>query len=219
MAVISRSNGYLFLLAPRTASTAVGDVMCKQLGGNFIPKRDMLDEHGSLIVERKHSTTRKLVDAGLLLRQDVTNLFVITAVRNPFDSLVTWWVKKKTSYVPLLADPNSFIHRSKSSVADIRFVMDHTFDEWVERNYAEAVPRSMYAEWLEDADFVMRYEQLQHDFEEAMGRVGIDQVPPIPVLNRTEAKGADYRSYYTPQSRRLVARAFAPDLERFGYRF
>lgn len=219
MAVISRRNGYLFLLAPRTASTAVGDVMCKQLGGKFIPERDLLDEHGKLIVERKHSTARLLVDAGLLLRQDVTDLFVITAVRNPFDSLVTWWVKKRTSYVPLLDDPNSFIHRSKSAVADIRFVMDHTFDEWVTRNYADAVPRSMYAEWLEDADFVMRFEKLQHDFEEAMGRVGIDQVPVIPVLNPTEARDADYRSYYTPQSRHLAARAFAPDLERFGYRF
>ncbi len=219
MAVISRRNGYLFLLAPRTASTAVGDVMCKQLGGRFIPKRDMLDEHGALIVERKHSTARQLVDAGLLRRRGVDNLFVITAVRNPFDSLVTWWVKKKTSYVPLLADPNSFVHRSKSAVTDIRFVMDHTFDEWVARNYADATPRSMYAEWLEDADFVMRYERLQHDFEEAMGRVGIDQVPQIPVLNPTEAKDADYRSYYTPHSRRRVARAFAPDLERFGYRF
>src|SRR5215468_1500064 len=43
MAIICRQYGLLFIMTPRTACTAVGDLLCTHYGGEFIPAEDILD--------------------------------------------------------------------------------------------------------------------------------------------------------------------------------
>lgn len=222
MAVLSRSLSYLYVMAPRTGCTAVGDVLCKEREGWWFPEEDILNEDGDIAVPRKHTTVPQLVDAGLLERKELKELFVFSSVRNPFDSLVSLWVKKRTSYQPLLDDPDSFVNQTPGFAEDMEFVVDHTFSEWIERQYADLVgdgrQRHLYGPYLRDVDHVMRFENLQDGLDDVMRHLG---APPIeiPLLNPTEGRRDDYRTYYTDRARSIVESVFAADLERFGYRF
>ncbi|MEJ7583960.1 MAG: hypothetical protein WKF43_07695 [Acidimicrobiales bacterium] len=66
---------------------------------------------------------------------------------------------------------------------------------------------------------IMRFEQLQADFNAVLERLGVEPTLTIPRGNVTAGREADYRSYYTPEARAIVEKAFAPDLEQFGYEF
>lgn len=65
------------------------------------------------------------------------------------------------------------------------------------------------------ADFVGYYERLAEDFAEAARRVGVPAVLPPP----NHSPHRDYRECYTPHTREMVTKAFARDIELFGYTF
>jgi hypothetical protein len=241
VAIVSYERGYLFVMAPRTGCTAIGErLLIAELDGEYLPHDDVLGPDGAIAVPKKHTTVRQLERAGILTREARARLLTFTAVRNPFDSLVSQYVKMRSKYVPLLDDPDSFVHRTPEYLESMQRAAEMTFEEWVRARYVGrslhqvtrrstarsplrwllagwAGPRHMYGEFIRDADVVMRYERLQEDFDAVLGRLGIEPMT-IPTWNVTEDKG-DYRAYYTPAARRLVEHVFRPDLDRFGYTF
>jgi len=100
--MISRQFNYLFLLSPRTGSTATASALGQHLYGEWIPGQDVLDDNGMIIVQRKHCTLNELLEHKYLNQKEAKTLFKFTTVRNPFDSAVSSWVKKRTIYQPLL---------------------------------------------------------------------------------------------------------------------
>lgn len=68
-------------------------------------------------------------------------------------------------------------------------------------------------------DFVGRYESLDRDFRAVKERLGLDTGEGLPHFNRSGSNGADYRSAYTAETRRIVADVYRDDLELFGYAF
>jgi hypothetical protein len=227
MAIICRSHRLLFIMAPRTGCTAIGDLLCDKLQGEFLPKSDVVDTSGTAILRHKHNTLRDLFQHGLLTPDEKTRLFTFTSVRNPFDSLVSLYVKLSTTYQYLLEDKASFVHRDPGYIEDMNWCRTHSFDDWIARRYAprrvlrvfKRRPRaSMFSRYTDGADYVMRFERLQADFDEVLRRVGLEGLS-IPRINPTPDRGPDYRAYYSPASRRLVEAALAEDLSRYGYSF
>jgi hypothetical protein len=217
----------LFIMPPRTGSTAIGELLCEKLGGEYLPKSDVIDTQGVAVLRHKHNTLRDLLTHGLLTPQEKASLFTFTCVRNPFDSLVSLYVKLSTTYQYLLEDKASFIHRDPGYMEDMNWCRTHSFDEWIERRYGRRrvwrlfsrAPRaSMFSRFTDGADYVMRFEKLQEGFDEVLSRVGLERLT-IPLINPTPDRAADYRGYYSPKSRRLVEAALADDLERYGYTF
>ncbi len=193
---------------------------------------DVLDDTGHLVVRHKHASLEELIRHGLLEREEAAGLFKFTTVRNPFDSLVTLYVTMRTRYKDLLDDPDSFVHRKSGMTKRIKMADEYPFDEWLEHKLhvkgikggirrvlnSHPKPRHMYEAYIKGADFVMRFERLQEDFDDALRQLGVSTPIEIPKHNVTEGKD-DYRAYYSPRARRIAERAFAPDLERFGYTF
>ncbi|HEX9891561.1 MAG TPA: sulfotransferase family 2 domain-containing protein, partial [Actinomycetota bacterium] len=112
----------------------------------------------------------------------------------------------------------------------IELASRHSFEGWVERTFRLGGVRSrvvrryrspghLYQGYIDGADFLMRYERLQDDFDQALRHVGIDRPIEIPQTNVTAGRHPDHRSYYTPRARAIVEKVFEPDLERFGYSF
>lgn len=103
------------------------------------------------------------------------------------------------------------------------------FNTWVKLTYGEQHPAyydqpKMFMpqwNWISDPagtlliDFVGRFEHLARDFETVCNRLG--RHAELPHLKKTVRN--DYRGYYTPASRDIVARWFATDIENFGYSF
>ena len=67
-------------------------------------------------------------------------------------------------------------------------------------------------------DFVGRYEALESDFAHIARKIGLPAGTTLPRLQANPAS-ADYREFYTPRTRELVARRFAEDVARFDYAF
>lgn len=222
MAVISDEYGYLFIMSPRTGCTATSIKLIQGLGGRWLPPEDVTDDEGRVLVERKHSTLPDLVNNGVIDAQRATRLFTFSAVRNPFDSLVSLHTKLTRQYLPLLDDPDAFIHRKPAMLADMRFLAEHTFSEWIVEKYGDLPPdpnRHLYGSFLKGMDRILRFERLQADFDEVMTKLGVPGDTTIPRFNETVGRPPDYRSMYTDDARRVVERAFEADLVRFGYRF
>jgi hypothetical protein len=64
-------------------------------------------------------------------------------------------------------------------------------------------------------DFVGHHETMEDDFATICSRIGI--ACSLPHRNRSEHR--DFREYYSPDTRALVAEAYKGDIERFGYDF
>lgn len=201
VAVLSRSNRYLFIMAPRTGCTAVGDQLVKNFGGQWFPPENYTDAMGKVLVERKHSTLRGILEHGLLSEPELSELTVLTSVRNPFDSVVSLWHKQANAYQPLLDDPNTFIHRMPGFKASVIYARDHDFPQWVEYQYGHLRgerPRHLYAQFLFRANTIMKFERLHEDFNTFLREKNIvTSEQTIPIMAPTVGRDPDIASITT----------------------
>jgi hypothetical protein len=65
-------------------------------------------------------------------------------------------------------------------------------------------------------DYIGRMEHLGDDFRHVCRAAGL---PPIRLPHENRSRHRDYRTYYTDETREMVARAFAEDIDLFGYNF
>jgi len=68
-------------------------------------------------------------------------------------------------------------------------------------------------------DYVGRYESLDEDLRTALKRAGVERHLEVPRTNVTPNRERDYRSYYTPRTRALVADWYAREIVLLGYEF
>jgi hypothetical protein len=226
MAIICRQHNLLFIMTPRTACTAIGDLLCKHYGGEFLPSEDILDSAGRVSVPKKHSTLSELIKSGLLTSTEASALLKVATVRNPFDTLVSLYFKQKYKYQPLLEDKTSWVNRSPTYARNMRYAQTHSFSRWILRKCSRqiakrcfGIPPSMFYDYTCGVDVVMRYENINADLHAALESAGMPTGVPIPVVNETtERTRKDYRSSYSRLTASAVRVAFSEDIERYGYR-
>jgi hypothetical protein len=199
MALISKECRILFILNPRTGSTAVASALAQATRAEYIPPQVILDEAGYVKVPRKHSTMHQLLRERLLTREDLNGFTIFTTVRNPFDSLVSIWAKKRVQYAELAEQPDFFGHKIRGFMDDITFIRDHTFSDWVRRHYGplrdQGRTASLNRKHFRGCNAHLRFENLQEDIAELMKSIGGPELV-VPVLNETIGREKDHRQYY-----------------------
>lgn len=130
------------------------------------------------------------------------NYFVFSAVRNPFDRLVSGWkylrVTNKRSLLDILLDPPGegapYRHLTRPQVVILRSSTGQL-----------------------ETDDLIRFERCQEDFDRICDRIG----KPRRRLARVNVgkRHGDYRCYFDNNTRRLAEEMFRDDLEIFGYSF
>jgi hypothetical protein len=227
LAIICRDHRLLFIQAPRTGCTAIARVLIERFRGEQLPAQDVLNADGSFRVPKKHCSLRQLVESRILTESDASQLVSFTAIRNPFDSLASMYVKKRDKYQPLLADTNAWIYKVPGYVADMEFCRTHSFSEWLEKHYGvswldrllDRGHRSLHERYTRGVKHVIKFERLQQGFEQVMFSVGVVRDLDVPKFNATPRKGSTYQTYYDDEARRLVEYVFREDLRRWGYSF
>lgn len=127
---------------------------------------------------------------------------VFTAVRNHYDAAVSWLMRNSVGREML---------RTHSRTEAFRTVLSNG-NRWVRE-------RSLW--WLhsDDADRVMRYEQLEQDLAEVLAELGLP-APQLPRVNVTDERAArPHREFYDEAAREYVAGRFGREMEAFGYEF
>ena len=154
-------------------------------------------------------------------------------VRNPWDWLVSWYSFVKFSKTsPDRRGP--WRHALEPMIKDLSF---ESYIRWITHEHGLSLLPSrqksslagklpvLQSDWLTDADgkqmidFVGRFENLQTDLRTALAgqpwaSLAIERLPRL-----NESRRRNYQSYYTSETRELVAQYFAADIERFGYRY
>lgn len=119
--------------------------------------------------------------------------------RNPWDRQVSWYLYKTKS------------KKTRPS-----------FERFMRSGYADIRNHELYMLDQELAmDFLGRYETLEEDLNRALVLAGVDTPISLPEVNVTPRKDSerDYRSYYTPALRELVAKWYAPEIALLDYRY
>lgn len=141
-------------------------------------------------------------------------LFRFAFVRNPWDLVVSAYHFEKR----YIAQRHVALAERDRAEA-LRRSAD--FERFV-RIYPLLEPVDMTSMIVDDdgqsiVNFVGRFENLRADFATVFTRLGLRDAV-LPHENRSEGR-RDYREYYTSETRDIVARYFARDIERFGYGF
>jgi hypothetical protein len=69
---------------------------------------------------------------------------------------------------------------------------------------------------IDGVDEIIRFENLEEDFNRVLEKAGVKEHVPIPHSNVTPGK-KPYQEYYTPELQRLVERYIGDQLAEFGY--
>ena len=199
MALYNAGNKYLFFHIFRTGGLSLRTTIDgEEILGGHVLARDV----------KKH-----FADQGRSAEWDSALKFVM--VRNPFD----WQV---STYQYILQAPAHDFHTLVSAMSLTEYLRWYGEKIREPRFYGTNAYASQ-SEFIDDdqgnqiVDMVLRFEELPDCIHQFRGKLGL---PPaeMPHINITQRK-PDYREYYDDESRELVERIFAEDLERFGYGF
>lgn len=162
-----------------------------------------LTPHGRLW---KHSTLADI--EGLPGTEDLSAVFLVTLVRNPWDRLVSYyaWARVQQFDHPVIAAAKAKEFQE--------FLMDPSVS-----NALHAWPARRYmtdAGGTERGALFARLEALTSDLEPLWDHLGFTL--DVPRLNASD-RDPDYRSYYDQHSADHVARLLQDDISRFDYRF
>lgn len=131
-------------------------------------------------------------------------------VRNPWDRLVSRhaYLLRKTEH-----SRSREVNRLGGFEAYLRWELGRTGKKGGMRHQADYV---LDPDGRLIVDFVGYFERLEEDFAEVCRRIGIPAALPPP---KSHAPRKDYRSFYNDETRDLVAKAYAADIDLFGYTF
>lgn len=126
---------------------------------------------------------------------------VFSVVRNPWDRFVSGWKYCKStrgrSLKEVLLDPPREGHDFRHLTRPQHEILFHSDG------------RAVF-------DMLLRYESLQEDFDSLCVRLG----KPLQVLRQSNTGShAPYRDYFDDETRELLEKRFARDIELFGYAF
>ena len=153
--------------------------------------------------------------------------FVFGFVRNPWSRLVTLYRNRKEFHK--CSNFKDFVDLYQKA-SDFQVAPGHYKNQidWFKCRDTGAIA----------ADFIGKYENLDHDFEFALSQVGLRIKDPIPHLcgdnpkrqhSKVKAKAGeggsiplpavDYRNFYNSSTKDIVYRKCKEDIEYFGYEF
>jgi hypothetical protein len=205
--IISHAHRYVFVELPRTGSTAISYELREHYGGEKV-----LAKHATYRDFLRHATA------------DERGYFAFSSIRNPLDVAVSRYSHIKSNPAGRFTDPaqlakrrslpqrmenriHAWTHRTDASFGDfLRTWYRLPFDTWASLDHHRL-------------DAILRFENLQDDFEAVLGRLGIEMVRPIPVVNVTPDRNREYLSAYTPDLVDHAVWVFGPYMREWGYEF
>tara|TARA_B110000495_G_C22916888_1_gene535616 strand:+ start:115 stop:759 length:645 start_codon:yes stop_codon:yes gene_type:complete len=212
--MISHDPKYVFVHVSKTGGTSVE----KALGGDIIK----FDGTGNSVNMQspvcgttgnptgKHWSLKDYFYR--IFKQDVdifSNYFTFAFVRNPWDRIVSNWRWRQKvmgkRFRKTYPDFNTYVNESVDPRNKVGSMIEFSYRSPGGHDQNITV------------DFVGKYESLQKDFNTICRKIGM-KPQQLPHHNNT-IKTKHYTEYYNKQTRDLVAKIHAYDIEKYNYTF
>jgi len=161
----------------------------------------------------------------LVYPQEWNSFTKFTVVRNPWDRVVSSYTYARMK--------KSHWHDNVNQVnlhPDYAFLHDKTFSECCQvlkqrKNLLKHESWRPQYQWMAKqdngtyrvmVDYVLRFENLENDFTELCERLGIRNLH-LDRINKSDRE--QYRRYYSPETREIIADVYSKDIEMFNYDF
>jgi len=193
--IISHKHKFIFLANGKCGTTSM------------VNKLKKLNEEK--LKFKKHANLQREYD-NKKINFDCSDYFVFCFVRNPWDRALSIY-KQLQKPLNLSGLNRNFLYNlsTTNSFTDfIKKLPEEFFKNWRQSKY--------YLLNDEPIDFIGRFENIQHDFNIVCDKIGIKR-RELPRKNKSKHK--NYTEYYDDETRDIVAKEFAKDIEYFGYEF
>lgn len=225
MAVICRNKKLLFILNPRSGSSALGDHLIKKFEGEWIPKERYYDTNLNRYIDFKHNTVEDLLEAKLITTNELEELIVFTTVAHPYDNLRTLYAKYRYRYEQWKNEGRHFL-QSENVQKNIDFCKKHNINQWILKELWKASIKAILRleEYSINYSFpkychaVLKKEQLQSDFEQFLVKYNVIGDKNIPKINKTENKDGGVDNFNL-LSKLLIYIVYYRDFKKYSYRF
>lgn len=194
--IIDQKRKYIFTGLPHSASSAISKELIEQYGGKSILK--------------KHSNVFTLNRQGLV---DLDRYFIFGVFRNPIDISYSVYSKLKLNEKGLYTDPEYFkengghIRKGVRKLREKLITEEWSFNDYIKHQFRSGIPFDNAFSFNEPYfSFVIRFDRIQEDFHEVLGRIGIHHARELPVYNRTKSKTGEQEEL----DNRLSANYFGP---------
>jgi hypothetical protein len=207
--IISHKNKFIFIHVPKVAGTSIARSLAPYEDRHWLKKNARRVIRRALPPAKAGRVLARLA-IGILPASDLKRLipgfddyFTFSFVRNPWDLHVSF-------YHYLCRDRFHPQHK---------LVRNMSFEEYVRnRRVLRSFQQHPYVTDSQGRvmiDFLGRYETLTDDFAAICSKIGI--TPTLPHLNKSDRR--DYQSYYTDETREIIATLCRRDIELFDYSF
>jgi len=204
--VFSRKFRYLFIEVPLTGSWTIHLELCKRYGGEAIL--------------HKHASYQEFVHSGYF--KEISSLFAFATIRNPLDEAVSRYFKYRSDHKGVFSNPNSMV-AFRADYADLekfQYIQKTGADfsafflryyRWPYSNMLDYFPKHL--------SYLMRFEQLQTDFNSVLSRLCIEPEGDLPRRNKTDDRDENWKPYYSSAAIERAKKVMAPFMAQWGYHF
>jgi len=209
--LLSETEKFLFVHIQKTAGTS----LTQHLKTHLSNLDSVLKPHDPLLLAQRN------------LGINLDDYFKVAFVRNPFDRLVSWYSMIMTHGIKL-SKAERLAQPGYNKIWQYVLTNSQNFDEFLIRCF-DAEDRSGWKPFLFNqvdylkndkgvlsVDFIGRFETITQDSVELCKRLNIKNTQ-IPHKNKSSHE--HYRHYYNSETRTIVEKRFAEDLDYFGYQF
>ncbi len=219
--IIRRDHRLIFVHIPKTAGTSITDAVnnLPMKGGNIMDglmlrlrrriarpvRKEWLSKHSKAI------QIRKAVGSYVWWKY-----FKFAVVRNPWDTMVSSYVASKNA--KYVTEPKFREYHNE--------IRNMNFDAYIKSRWGRgfiAEHKTNMLDYIADEngkiiiDYTCKFENLEMDLKEVCKRAGIQG---IELAHKNKSKNRkNYRTYYSKETREIIAKRFAEVIDRFKYTF
>jgi len=152
----------------------------------------------------QHLTYSEIELLNILSKSELDNAIKVAIVRNPYDRAVSSYKHMGSSFSDFEDFLNNY-YKSKN------------------RNHNDLAHKRQQVDFLRDKkgnvviDNIIRFESLESEMEDFLINNGV-QIKSVPHIGK-QHRNEDYRSYYNPNTRKIVEELFNDDITHLNYFF